>query len=178
MNEANRILAGTEKSAFVSQMYKQYYAKIFKYTLYRVGDRNTAEDLVSEVFEKVWIKYYTFNPQKAKFSTWLFTIANNTIIDYLKKNNRQGETVCLEKVAAKYRLEDVIIHQELKEYLLKAISCLDERQKNIISLKFAACLTNREIARMLDLTESNVGTILYRSLKQLRDILKEQEIIC
>ncbi len=64
--------------------------------------------------------------------------------------------------------------KELKEALIQAVMKLDERQKNIIALKFGTCETNREIARMLNLTESNVGTILYRALKQLRDILKEQ----
>ncbi|NLG33639.1 MAG: sigma-70 family RNA polymerase sigma factor, partial [Syntrophomonadaceae bacterium] len=71
----------------------------------------------------------------------------------------------------------LIIEQELKEILLKAILRLDERQRSIIALKFGANMKNREIAQMLNLTESNVGTILYRSLKHLRDNLKKQGVI-
>ena len=74
-------------------------------------------------------------------------------------------------------MEDLIIDKELKETLLRAIMTLDERQQNIIAFKFGARLTNREIAKILNLTESNVGTIIYRSLKRLKDILKEQGVI-
>ncbi len=175
MNNVNKIPMDTVQTDILSAVYNEYYSKLYKYTLYRVGDPNTAEDLVSEVFEKVLVKYYTYNPAKSKLSTWLFAIANNTIIDYHKKNS-QKYPVSLDKLESEYRLEDLIIEQESKELLLKAIMCLNDRERNIIALKFGAYLTNREIAQMLNLTESNVGTILYRALKQLKDILKEQGI--
>lgn len=168
---------GTDKYDVIARVYQEYYPKLYKYTLYRVGQPNAAEDLVSEIFEKVLINYHIYDPQKAKFSTWLFTIANNTIINYHKKSHHNS-FINLEQIDSKYQLEDSIIEQELKENLLKAILCLDERQRNIIALKFGANLTNREIARILNLTDSNVGTVLYRALKHLRDILKEHEDAC
>ncbi|MGI6490966.1 MAG: RNA polymerase sigma factor [Pelotomaculum sp.] len=173
MNHVGCFPVGTESSDDLSQVYREYYAKIYKYTIYRVGDPYTAEDLVSEVFEKVLLRYHTYNAQKAKFSTWLFAIANNTIINYHNKNNRSAKLPTLEKVEPISHLEDLIIRQEAKEILLKAIMGLEERQKNIIALKFGGNLTNREIAQIMGLKETNVGTILYRSLKRLRDILKE-----
>ncbi|HBV99464.1 MAG: hypothetical protein JL50_02500 [Peptococcaceae bacterium BICA1-7] len=161
-------------SEIFSKLYDEYLPKLYKYTLYKVGDTNVAEDLVSEVFEKMLEKYHTYNREKGAFSTWLFTIANNMIINYHKKNGRKLYLFDFDKVESKYRLEDQIIDRELKELLLKGIMCLDERQRSIIALKFGACLTNRQIARMMNLTESNIGTILYRALGQLKDILKEQ----
>ncbi|MCF8011126.1 MAG: sigma-70 family RNA polymerase sigma factor [Clostridiales bacterium] len=165
------------KSEILSEIYNKYFPMLYKYTLYKVGAPEVAEDLVSEVFEKVLANYYTYNPDKGKFSTWLFTIANNTILNYHKKNDRDKQLIDIEKMQSKYRLEDLIIDRELKQFLLTAIMYLDERQRNIIALKFGACLANREIARVMDLTESNVGTILYRSLKKLKEILKEQGVI-
>lgn len=170
----NNISLKTEQPDVISQIYKEYYSKIYKYTLFRVNDHGTAEDLVSDVFEKVLLKHYTYNPEKAKLSTWLFTIVNNTITNYFKKNIYQPEPLELEKVDSSYCLEDLVIKRELKGILLKAIMCLHEHQRNIIALKFGACLTNRQIAQMMGLSESNVGTILYRALKRLKDILKEQ----
>lgn len=172
----NRISVEKEHSEIFSELYKKYFPKLYKYTLYKVGDASVAEDLVSEVFEKMLLKYNTYNQEKGNFSTWLFTIANNIVINYHRKNGRKTLPVCLEKVESKYRLEDLVIDRELKELLLKAIMCLDERQRNIVALKFGACLTNRQIARMMNLTESNAGTILYRTLRQLKDILKEQGV--
>lgn len=173
MNNINQIRAGTIQSDFVADIFNEYYPKIYKYTLYRVGDHSTTEDLVSEVFEKVVAKYYTYNPQKAKISTWLFAIANNTIINHYKRSQYQAESIENKKIESQHRLEDVVIEKETKEQLLEAMLCLDERQRNVIALKFGANFTNRDIARMLDLTESNVGTIIYRSLKRLREVLNE-----
>lgn len=173
----NRIPVEIGHSEICSELYKKYFPKLYKYTLYKVGDTNVAEDLVSEVFEKMLAKYNTYNQEKGNFSTWLFTIANNVIINYYRENGRKTVSFDLEKVESKYRLEDLIIDRELKGLLLKAIMCLDERQRNIIALKFGACLTNRQIAQMMNLTESNAGTILYRTLRQLKDILKEQRFV-
>lgn len=173
----NDIPVRSEQSEMFSEVYTKYYSKLYKYTLYRVGDPNVAEDLVSEVFEKVLLKYDTYNPDKGMLSTWLFTIASNTVINYHKRDRCKTEPIDFGKVELKYHLEDLIIDRELKELLLKAIMCLEERQENIIALKFGACLTNRQIARLMRLTESNVGTILYRSLKKLKDILKEQGVV-
>lgn len=158
----------------LTQVYNQYYKKIYKYTLYRVGNHCIAEDIVSEVFEKVVSNHYTYNPAKSKLNTWLFTIVNNTIINYYKKNIHQPERLEFKKLESSYCLEDLILERERKEQLLKAIMGLKERQRNIIALKFGAGLTNREISQIMNISESNVGTILYRSLKQLRNILTGQ----
>lgn len=160
-----------------SEIYNKYFPRLYKYILYRVGDLNTAEDLVSDVFEKALAKYNTYCPDKGKLSTWLFTIANNTITNYFKKKNQNTELIDLNHVEARDRLEDLIIDRELKEVLLKSMAYLNDRQKNVIALKFGACLTNRQIAQMMNITESNVGTIIFRSLKKLKDVLKEQNII-
>ncbi len=154
----------------VAEIFTHYYYKLYKYTLYRVGDHDITEDLVSEVFEKVVAKYSTYNPRKAKISTWLYAITNNTIINYYKKNN-----VC-DPINPEYKefgqsAEESVIENESREYLLKALMHLDERSRNVIALKFGAGITNREIAQMLDLTETNVGTIIYRSLRYLREEL-------
>lgn len=176
MNQVNNLSCKNLEDNVFSELYNEYYPKLYKYALYRVADPTIAEDLVSEVFEKLLLKYNTYNPKIAKFSTWLFTIANNTIINYYKKNNYHPVAIDLEKMEGKYQLEDIIFEQELKAKLIQAIMNLDERQRNIIALKFAAGQTNREIGLMLNLSESNVGTILYRSLQQLRNILKEQDV--
>lgn len=176
LTDANNMPVVTAPDDAFAAIYNEYYNRLYKYTLYRVGDHSRAEDIVSEIFEKVLLKFNTYRAEKAKFNTWLFTVANNTIINYYKKRNYEPVPLNLERVGLEYSLEDIILQRELKGLLLKAVKSLDERQRNIVALKFGACLTNREIARILDLTESNVGTILYRSLKRLREILKQQGV--
>lgn len=83
MNDVSSLPVGTEPYDVFSQIYNEYYLKIYKYTLFRVADQHAAEDLVSEIFIKVLDKYNTYNPIKGKLSTWIFTITNNTIINNL-----------------------------------------------------------------------------------------------
>lgn len=171
----NNISHDTLESTYietVEDVFNKYYYRLYKYILYRVGCHSVAEDLVSEVFEKVVAKYATFDPQKGKISTWLYTIANNTIINHYKKVSHLE--LLPNNLESGQKLDELVIEKETKEQLLGALLHLDERSRNIIALKFGAKLTNREIARLLNIGESNVGTILYRSLKQLKKLLSEE----
>jgi RNA polymerase sigma-70 factor (ECF subfamily) len=64
--------------------YEQYLPKVYRYISYRISDTPTAEDLTSIVFEKALTKFDSFCPEKAQFSTWIFTIARNTLIDHFR----------------------------------------------------------------------------------------------
>lgn len=169
---------GLEKvdSKVFADIYNQYYSRIYNYIRYRVKDPHLSEDLVSQVFERMIKGYGTYNPQKGKFSTWLFTIANNTVKNHYNRGEVKNTSPWdeMETLESKYSLEDIIVIEELKEMLLAAVSCLDERQRNIIAFKFAGRLTNRQIAELLEISESNVGTILYRALSKLNQMLTER----
>ena len=65
-------------------LYEQFMPKVYRYISFRIRDENMAQDLTSTVFEKALTKFSGFNPQKASFSTWIFTIARNTVIDHYR----------------------------------------------------------------------------------------------
>ena len=69
--------------------YEQYLPKVYRYISYRISDTHTAEDITSAVFEKALNKFKSFSPEKASFSTWIFTIARNTLTDHFRAE-RQG----------------------------------------------------------------------------------------
>ena len=81
-------------------LYEEYISKIFQYVNYRVGDRTIAEDLTSDIFNKALTNFTKYDSGKAAFSTWIFSIARNTIIDYYRKrsneqklrNNKEAES--------------------------------------------------------------------------------------
>ncbi len=148
--------------------------RLYNYFRYRLGDEGLAEDLTSVVLEKAWLKRHRYRKDRATFSVWLFSIAKNEVVSYLRKRQvslpiSMVETVMGETI--EHRLEQSQDIQQLS-YLL---ADLTERECELISLKFGADLTNREISTLTELGESNVGTILSRVLQKLREQWKVQD---
>jgi RNA polymerase sigma-70 factor (ECF subfamily) len=163
---------GSSAAESFAVFYEQYLPKVYRYINYRISDVQTAEDLTSVVFEKALNKFKSYDSRKAGFSTWIFTIARNTLIDHFR-SSRQAQTVGLEAVAENpsplISPEDEADRAEEIRLLNSCLARLSGPEKEIISLKFGAEMTNRQIAGVLSLTESNVGVILYRAVRKLRD---------
>ena len=153
-------------------LYEQFMPKVYRYISFRIRDENMSQDLTSIVFEKALVKFSGFNPQKASFSTWIFTITRNTIIDYYRTHKQdiylEPETRIYD--AAQYSSpEDQSIKNENTRRLKLFISKLNRREQEAIILKYSNEMSNREIAEVLNLTETNVGSILCRTVRKLRD---------
>lgn len=159
-------------------LYEQLVPRVFRYVSYRVGDAHLAEDLTSAVFEKALSRFKTFNAEKSGFSTWIFAIARNTLIDHFRVSGRRPivELDSLQEVSdGKTSPEDAAVEAEERRRLHSCIAMLPQPEQEIISLKFGAEMTNRQIAGLLGLSESNVGVIVYRSVRKLRDSFGERE---
>jgi RNA polymerase sigma-70 factor (ECF subfamily) len=155
-----------------AEFYEQYLPKIYNYVSYRVADKFTAEDLTSTVFEKALAKFNTFDAEKASFSTWLFTIARNTVIDHYrvrnKEQNVENESTVFITVQSNSPEEDLVKEEDCRK-LKTCVAQLNKQEQEIISLKFGGEMTNRQIAKMLGISDSNVGITLYRSIRKLRE---------
>jgi RNA polymerase sigma factor (sigma-70 family) len=153
------------------QLYDEFMPKVFSYIRYKVDSEQTTEDLTSLVFEKALTGFAKYSSDTSAFSTWIFTIARNTVIDYYRTESRRKHLdldVALDVPSAELSPEEQMEQQSEKECLLKCLSGLEEQDRDIIHLKFSAELTNREIARVLKLSESNVGVRIFRAIKKLR----------
>lgn len=148
-----------------------YFPRVYNYMRYRFGDAALADDLTARTFERAWEKLSLFDPERGSFGSWLFAIAKNISIDELRRRGRQLE-VELHMVenlhSTQPQPEEAILNAEACKELLAALKRLDERQREVLALKFAARLSNREIAQQLNLSETNVGVIVYRALARLR----------
>ncbi len=163
---------GSSAAEVFAGFYEQYLPKVFRYINYRVTDISLAEDLTSAVFEKALTKFKTYSSDKANFSTWIFTIARNTLIDHYRVNSKTQMVRAEDPAALAVQSDSPEDAGERAEEIQLLNSCLAELsqpEREIISLKFGAEMTNREIAKMLALTESNVGIIIFRAVRKLRD---------
>lgn len=159
-----------------AELYEQYLPRVFRYIRYRVSNNALAEDLTSSVFEKALSKMSSYRRDEASFATWLLAIARHQVIDHYRTSSKR-QAVPLEEAAdvpsKKASPEEELIRKEELERLHVYLAELPEREQEVISLKFGAEMTNRQISGVLGLSESNVGTILYRAVGKLRYRFKE-----
>jgi RNA polymerase sigma factor (sigma-70 family) len=172
--ELNDKVSGSIAKAF-GELYEQYLPKVFRYINYRINDISMAEDITSTVFEKALTKFQSYSSEKANFSTWIFSIARNTLIDHYRvhKNHNIPLDPEIPLPAENTNPEDELVQSEECRILQQCVARLSKHEQEIISLKFGAEMTNRQIAKTTGLSESNVGTILFRAVRKLRDNFNE-----
>jgi RNA polymerase sigma-70 factor, ECF subfamily len=148
--------------------------KLYNYFRYRLGDEGVAEDLTSATLEKAWLKRHKYRRDRAAFSVWLFSIAKNEVVGYLRRQ-RLSLPISMAETATSESIEHGLERSQDIQRLSRLLADLPERERELISLKFGADLNNREISLVTGLSESNVGTILNRVLQKLREQWKVQD---
>lgn len=149
-------------------LYELELPRIYNFFRYRVGEGPEAEDLTSITFEKAWRARHRYRRDLASFRTWLFAIARNVAIDHFRQMRDHAPLEEAEGQPGGETPEDAAIRRSDVARLSHLLSLLPERERELLSLKYGAGLTNRAIARMTGLSESNVGTIVHRTVALLR----------
>ena len=169
-----RTKTATSQRISLEEAFEIHYPAVFRYFRFRGADKDTANDLASSTFERALKNLSQFDPRKAQIQTWLFAIAHNLGVNHWKA---EKPTELLDDdlpIPDDPPLEQSIILNEDKEQILQALKSLDDRSRETLALKFGGRLTNRQIAELNHLSESNVGIILYRSLLKIRSILANE----
>lgn len=153
-------------------VYHEVMPKIYNYFIYQTADEATAQDLTAQTFLKAWRYRHRYDHNLGAFGAWLFTIAKNNMADYWKQN--QIRIVDLsDTLPAQGSIERDIIKRQEDERLHQLIAQLLPHERDIIALKYGAEQNNRQIATILNITESNVGTSLQRIIKKLRGMWEQ-----
>ncbi len=163
----------TLSEADFEELYRAELPRIYNFFRYRVGDGPQAEDLTAETFEKAWRSRWRYRRDLAAFSTWLFTIARRTAQDHYRKQRGNLSLEAVPEPLVHPNLEDLIEQQADFARLSFLLARLADRERELVALKYGAGLTNRAIARLSGLSESNVGVILFRALQTLRAAWEE-----
>ena len=157
----------------IGALYDRHQHSIFKYLWLRLGDRQAAEDLTGDVFLRMLDALPNYRPTGLPFRAWLYRIAHNRLVDHYR--GQAGRTqVSLEAVTLHADGDDpasATDHNLLVEQLARALSSLDDNQRDVIVLRFVNGLSLRETAIALDKTEAAVKSMQHRSLAALRAFL-------
>jgi len=149
-------------------LYEDHMPRIYNYFRYRVGAGPAAEDLTSETIQRAWQARHRYRRDLAAFSTWMFTIAKRLAVDHYRGRREYLPLEAALHVAGGPTPEDLASRSSDAERLGGLLAELPARERELVALKYGAELTNREIARVSGLSESNVGTILHRTVQTLR----------
>ena len=165
-------LAKTDSDAF-ARLYDFYFPRVYAFTMAKVGSKQAAEDIVSDIFIKVVENLPKYQDRGLPFCAWIFTVSRNVIFNYYAKQKKADVLSIEEGMEIKDENEEiapakVASKNELSEKVKQVMEKLPERELNILQMKFFSGLNNREIAAVLNLSESNVGIILFRVLKKIK----------
>lgn len=170
------VAARTDVDAF-EELYEYFFPRVYNFVYARLKNSADADDVTSIIFIKVNENLERYDPERAAFSTWLFRIATNAIIDSTRHAEKSQETEWEEffdpAAPEHYEPESKIIASETNRQLLTALDKLSERERRIIELRYWGEVDTHAIAGILDMTEGNVRVTLHRALGKLKKILTD-----
>ncbi len=162
------VAAGLDAETF-ADLYRTQTYSVFNYCLFRVSDRAVAEDLTADTFERAWRARSRYRPDRAEFTTWLFSIARHAVTDWQRRRARRPLiNLNPEQPSDAPSLEAQFEDSEQQSRLRWLVQALAADEQELIALKFGAGMTNRQIAEVLGKSETAVGSAVYRVMQKLR----------
>ena len=140
--------------------------RVYGYVAYRLGDGPDAEDVASETFERALRYRHTFDSRRGDPAAWLIGIARRVIADSVVERERPSDE--LPEVAVASHDEETLRRLEIRDALME----LGDRDRELLSLRYGADLTARQIAELLELQTNAVEVALHRALGRLREQLE------
>ena len=164
-----------DEEAF-AQLYENHFDKIYRYVTLRIGNKTEAEDMTQQVFLKVLQSITSFKWRGIPFSAWLFRIAHNQVVDYLRKQTKQATSPLNESlVSSNSNLQLMAEHKLDIEQLISATKRLTEAQRQVISLRFAGELPVAQVAEVMGKSQWAVKALQHSAIVALRKTLRVGE---
>ncbi|MDR0981989.1 MAG: sigma-70 family RNA polymerase sigma factor [Culturomica sp.] len=180
-----RAISGDERA--YSELFKKYKDSVYFMILKMVNNRTDAEDLMFEAFEKAFANMSYYSPQYA-FSTWLFKIASNNTIDFIRKNKAKLISIDKDDMQPNdrgmiYSLKsdtltpvEEAIRSQRAAFMREKVAMLKGRYRRLIELRYFEEYSYEEIANELNIPLGTVKAQLFRSRELLMSILQKTEI--
>jgi len=163
------------KESTLASLYDECYNKIARYIFVRIGDRMEAEDLAGEVFLKALESLDSYKERGASMHAWLFKIAHNLLVDYLRKRHKR-KTIPIDSIEITDRenLEEAVETRLQFEKVSASLRQLTPLQREVVDLRFFAGLTSAEVGKILGKSSGAVREIQRVAIKALRKLVYEE----
>jgi RNA polymerase sigma factor (sigma-70 family) len=172
-----RQVAQTRDRAAFQQLYKHYTPLIRAFLLKSMGagaDRSEAEEITQEVLIKVWNKAASFNPAKASVNTWIFTIARNTRIDFIRRNERNDRKIDIEDIWHEPESPEPLVdlqQRRAEQVIRQAMTSLPDEQLQVLYKAFMEGKSHNEVAEEMDLPLGTVKSRIRLALSKLQILI-------
>ncbi|MEH6942285.1 RNA polymerase sigma factor SigX [Bacillus sp. JJ722] len=160
-------------------LYEKYHQDVFQFLFYMVKNRETAEDLMQEVYIKVLHSYERFEGKSSE-KTWLFSIARNTAIDHFRKQKTWMQRILHNFDWSRDTIQDcqplpeeIAVLNDHVQKIYASLDCCTVDQRMVLILRFVQSLSIVETAEVLGWTVSKVKTTQHRALKTVRTLLED-----
>lgn len=161
------------------QFYRRYADEIYLYLYSLCKSRETAEDLMQEVFLKALL---SLPDQNENLRAWLYKVARNACFNELRNRKREMNVDHIDEINIRAKSNtqeggfasplDDLIRSEQKRFLYEAMLKLPDRQREILELFYFSEMSMKQIAEIMKLTPQNVRVLAYRAKKQLREYME------
>jgi RNA polymerase sigma-70 factor (ECF subfamily) len=165
-------------SAAFGVLYEAHLPRVYRHVRYRVADAELAEDITSMVFLRAWQAIDRYKPVEGRpFLAWLFTIANNLIVDHHRRTRHvAGDLDPSRHKAATPDPEESAIGADLNDRILAAIARLKPEYQLIVSLRLIEDMEYEDIARVMGKKPGALRVLLFRALAALREDLARRGV--
>jgi RNA polymerase sigma-70 factor, ECF subfamily len=151
------------------ELFRENAADVHAYAISLLGNRAAAEDVTALAFERLYRARARLDHGRGSTRAWLFAIARNVALDELRRRQRQPQSELSEELPGDRDVEEAFEQLARRATVRDALATLPLREREVVLLKFHGQLSNSELAKALDVSESNAGTRLHRALTRLRE---------
>nr|WP_255604078.1 sigma-70 family RNA polymerase sigma factor [Oscillochloris sp. ZM17-4] len=152
----------------LAQIHDAYYGPLFRYVSFRVGDRPTAEDLVSDVFTRFLTALRDRKAPQSALRGWLFGVASNVVSDHYRRYYRAPSAPLDESIISQEAgPEDVAEQAATREDLRRAVGTLTGEQQHVLAMRYGQGLPIQEVARALGKSEGAIKQLQARAIAAL-----------
>jgi RNA polymerase sigma factor (sigma-70 family) len=148
--------------------YDDYFDRIYRFIYYKTQHKETAEDLTSTVFTKAYDNLDKYDPSKSSFSTWLYRIARNSVIDHYRTKKHNIDILDVWDLRTDYDIERDFKNQSILDEVMEAMEDINKEHREIIIMRLWDNLSYAEIAQIIGKSETNCRMIFSRSIGKLK----------
>ena len=167
-----------DKSA-LDELFGYYYPRLFHFSKSILKIEDEIDDVLQEVFVKIWLNRQKIGNAET-FNSYIFTITKNEVLNLIRKNLRDQnfrDQLFLRSVAVEYQQQSQLEFEEIKAGIDKVVANLPEKRQQVFILSRTEGLSNKEIARQLNISEKTVEDHITHSVRKIKNSMKEMGIL-